>query len=230
MNKQEIAIFGALVASIVMVNLNSNTPAATMNFDLEAEDPLTVASYAESLDNYKKHNISYIVARVQTMINGKPFWRFIDAQEFNKIVLGGLVSANDQQPEMFQDPVSREPIVGVEYLIVKKDDKGAITLEKLCSYNDLFLNKENREFWKDVLRANQYEDPKMQAKSWLRLGYHYLAGEQTSKNAQKTLEYFLRAFDQTADDDVADQARQQIEMIVGGEMFRTEATSGRDQD
>jgi hypothetical protein len=230
-NKQEVAIFGALVACIVMLNLYGTAPAETMNFDLEADDPLTFLSYAESLDNYKNHKVAYMVARVKTMVDGKPFWRFLDAQSFNTMVLDGLVKANDKQPENFTDPVSRSPIVEADYYIVKQDDKGAITLEKLCSYNDLFMDKENREYWKDIFRVSQYEDPKTQAKGWLRLGYHYLVGGGVIKqsNARARL-YFERAAHQTADDNVATQAKMQIEMSFGESAAGQEMMEGKDRD
>lgn len=225
MKKQEIAIFGALVTVIVLINLNSDIIAKTI-FALEDNDPLRVVSHAESLDDYKKHNVLYIVARVETKVDGKPFWRFIDAQAFNKMVLGGLVSANDQQPGTFNDPVSQLPIVGVEYLIVKKDNKGAVVLEKLCSYNDLFMNTKHREFWKDTFRINQYEDPKTQAKGWLNLGYHYLA----NKEYETALDYFLLAFEQRADQEISDQARQQIGKSFGKDSLPQDVVSGRDRE
>lgn len=231
MKKQEIAIFGALVASIIMVYLNSNAAGEAMSLDLQADDPLSCVSYAEALDNYKKHNVSYIVARVEITIDGKPYERFFDAQSFNSMVLGGLSRANDKQLANFQDPVSRSPIVGVDYFILKKDNNGGTILETLCSYKDLFLDQKNREYWKDIFRINQYEDPKLQAKGWLRLGYHYLAGDRrVGKNYEKALDYFLRAQDQTVDEDIANQARQEIRMTFGRESFPKEATSGRDRD
>jgi len=226
MKKQEIAIFGALITAIVLISLNSDVIATTVfDFDVKEDDPLTFISHAKSLDDYAEHNVPYILARVETKVNGDSFWRFIDAQAFNKLVLGGLASANGQRPEKFLDPVSRLPIVDVEYLIVKKDDKGAVVLEKLCSYNDLFIDIKNREFWKDTFRINQYEDPKMQAQGWLRLGYHYLA----NKNYKTALDYFLLAVGQRADEDIAEQAGQQIMQSFKGS-FPQDVMSGRDRE
>jgi len=193
--------------------------------DLDEDEALTVESFSDLANRYKKNNMPYMVARAVSIDAGnRSYTHYFDAQEFNNIVFEGLTRANDRNLNNYANPLNRAPLVAIDYFFLFDPADGAFVY--MCSYEDLFLDRAKRDFWKDIFRARQVPLTQESVEAMVRLANRYANGNGIPKNIMKARSYLERVANQTVNEAAAEQARVDLD-FMDQEALRNVASSSR---
>lgn len=197
--------------------------------DLDSKDIFSKRSFTELMQEQHKHDLPYIIARIVSKGDAGELVRYCNAHHLNKL-FGGYPFKNDKTPHTQKSHKKGFPVHHIEYYVINDPHDSAF--QYFCSYNDLMINKANKNNFRIMFYANQISDsalhvdaqqqlasdekcdPHVRAKAQMRLGDIYCEGRyDMPKDYEKARFYFEQAAIQDVNASIALCARRKLDQL-----------------